>query len=153
MKTFKWALGILMLLVPAAVLAQKASEIELTRSVIQTKKKIIVAANMLLTEQESEAFWPVYNDYQQALRNVNDRTVKLLEGYARDYLTLTDEKAEEMLNEFLDIESEKVKLKKSYVKKFRKVLTEKKVTRYFQIENKLDAIIGFELADTIPLVR
>jgi hypothetical protein len=153
MKTFKWALGILMVLAPAAVFAQKASEIELTRSVIQTKKKIIVATNMPLTEQESEAFWPVYNDYQQALHKVNDRTVKLLEGYASDYLTLTDEKAEEMLNEFLDIESEKVKLKKSYVKKFRKVLPDKKVTRYFQVENKLEAIIGFELADTIPLVR
>jgi hypothetical protein len=153
MKTFSWALGILMVLVPAAVFAQQASEIELTRSVIQTKKKIIVATNMPLTEQESEAFWPVYNDYQQALRKVNDRSVKLIEGYARDYLTLTDEKAKEMLNEFLDIESEKVKLKKSYVKKFRKVLPDKKVTRYFQVENKLEAIINFELADTIPLVR
>ena len=108
---------------------------------------------MPLTAPESEAFWPRYNDYQQALRKVNDRKVKLIQGYARDYPALTDEKAEEMLNEFLDIETEEVKLKKSYVKKFRKVLPAKKVTRYFQVENKLDAIINFELADSIPLVR
>ena len=35
---------------------------ELTRSVIQAKKKMIVAANVDLTEAESQGFWPIYND-------------------------------------------------------------------------------------------
>jgi hypothetical protein len=44
-------------------------------------------------------------------------------------------------------------LKESYVPKLSKVLPAKKVSWYIQIENKIRALIRYELAGGIPLVN
>jgi hypothetical protein len=136
-----------------STLAQEADEIELSREVLQTQRKAIVAKNVEMTEEESQAFWPVYNDYRTDVREVNDRKVKLITDYADNYETLSDEKAEEMLCEFLKIQKAEVKVKKRHVRKFKKVLPYKKVMRFYQVENKLDAIINIQLAQQVPLAK
>ena len=111
--------------------------------------------NLELTDAESKAFWPVYDEYWVQMKKIGDREVVLIEDFAKhyNYESLTDEKAEEMLKELLSIMKDENKLKKKYVKKFMKVLPAKKVLRYYQIENKMDAVINFDLAATIPLAR
>jgi hypothetical protein len=153
MKIFVWLWTSCLFLSASSALAQSAEEIELARTIAETEKKVVVSENMDLTNAESEAFWPVYNNYQADVRKLNTRTIKLLRGYADDYLTLSDERAEEMLKEFLDIQNERVKLKKSYVKKFRKALPPKKLMRYYQVENKIDAMINIDLVKRIPLAK
>jgi hypothetical protein len=44
-------------------------------------------------------------------------------------------------------------VKASYVPKLSKVLPMKKVARYLQVENKVRALVKYELAGGIPLVR
>jgi hypothetical protein len=58
-----------------------------------------------------------------------------------------------MLKEFLEIQNGRVKLKKSYVKKFGKALPPKKLMRYYQVENKIEAMINFDLVQKIPLAQ
>jgi hypothetical protein len=155
-KIAKRVLAVLCILSAANVcvsFAQMADDVELSREVLQTQRKALVAKNMDMTEEESQVFWPVYNDYRAAVREVNDRKVKLITDYAANYGTLSDEKAEEMLSEFLKIQKAEVKVKKGYVKKFKRVLPIKKVLRFYQVENKLDAIVNFQLARDIPLVK
>ena len=145
--------------VPIAFAAEKADKtgslIEVMRAVLQTDRKTIVAANMELTAQESADFWPVYNDYQVDRAKVVDRLVALIGAYAQsyNYKSLTDEKAKEMLDELLSVEKAKVKLRKKYACKFNKVLPEKKVLRFYQLENKMDAVIQLDLASGIPLAK
>ena len=76
-------------------------------------------------------------------------------GVARDQQTLTmkDADAETMLKDFLDVREAKVKVQKDYVSKFKKVLPATLVGRYYQIENKIDAIVNLEMAAGIPLVK
>jgi phosphoglycolate phosphatase-like HAD superfamily hydrolase len=133
--------------------AQTSDEIELTRTVVETQRKAIVAANMKMTETESQAFWPVYNEYQQELRTISDRKIALIKLFAQDYEILTDDQAKAILEEYLDIQSDHLKLRKAHLNKFQKVLPPKLVTRFYQIENKLQAIIDYDLAGSIPLVR
>jgi len=149
---------------PTWVSAQASSEqvsrkvtedLNLTREVIQVKRKAIVALNMALTDYESKEFWPVYDEYWAEMKKIGDRDVALISDFAKHYVyeSLTNQKAEEMLKEFLSIQQDALKLKRKYAKKFKKVLPEKKVLRYFQIENKLDLIIDTELSAQIPLAR
>jgi hypothetical protein len=58
-----------------------------------------------------------------------------------------------MLDEMLAIDQEALKVRKDYVKKFGQILPAKRVARFFQIENKMDAVIKADLAEQIPLVR
>jgi hypothetical protein len=67
--------------------------------------------------------------------------------------TLNDEQALALLDEYMSFQEKRVKVRKSYMKKFGKVLSGKQVTRFYQIDNKIDTLIDFDLARAIPLVR
>ena len=141
---------------PREACAQQArDEIEVTRAAIKAERKAIVSMNLELSDAESQAFWPVYDEYWTQMKKAGDRQVLLITDFAKHYTyeSLTNDRAEEMLKEFLSISKDKNKLKEKYAKRFMKVLPAKKVLRYYQIENKLDTIIEMDLAATIPLAR
>ncbi len=57
-----------------------------------------------------------------------------------------------LIKEWLQAEAEEMKLRVANVKKLAKVLPDKKVMRYLQIENKIRALVKFGLAAQVPLV-
>ena len=153
MKKAVWVLVAVAVFASTAGAQDIQSEIELTRAVIQTERQALVAAGLDLTSAEADAFWPLYREYQGQQAILGDSEVKLIMDYSDNYGVMTDEKAKKMLDDWFDIESKDLSLKKKYAKKFRKILPDLKVTRYFQIENKLDAVIDNEVAKEIPLVE
>jgi len=134
---------------------QPADNMEILREKVKADKKLVVAANMNLTEPEAAAFWPVYEAYQKDLQALNGRMKTLIETYANAYNqgTVPDETAKKLLDGALKLESDEVELKKSYVPKFQKALPAAKVARYYQIESKIRAGIRYEIAAGIPLVK
>jgi len=128
-------------------------EIELTRAAIQVRRQALVTAAMDLEPKEASAFWPLYREYRTAMANVNDRFVKLVVAFLNQYDALSDDAAIKMLNEYLSIERARTGVKTTYVPRFEKVLPAKKVARFFQVDNKLDAVVNAELAHLIPLAR
>jgi glutamyl-tRNA reductase len=144
---------LVVLLLASNAFAQSTDDIEVVKGIVQAERKMVVAKNMNLIEAESEAFWAVYNDYQNDLRKVREQRTKALQELAEHFEHLSDEKAQELLRQFLDFQEQRVKMRKSYLKKFGKVLPPKKVVRYYQIENKIDTIIDYGLSRGVPLVR
>jgi len=140
---------------PALTQDKPSDNMQILREKIKADKKLLVAANMGLTESEAKGFWPVYEEYQNDLATINQRIVKLIESYAADYRanTLTDEKAKKLIDELVAIEQAEAGLKASYVPKLSKVLPQKKVARYLQIENKIRAVVKYDLAAGVPLVQ
>lgn len=143
------------LIVPIPVQGQTAADMEILREKIKADKKLLVAVNMELTQTEAKGFWPIYEDYQTVLQKINRRIRGLLKSYAAHYRnkSLTDERARKLIEEFLSIEQAEAKLKGSFVPKLNMVLPAKKVARYLQIENKIRAIIKYDLAAEVPLVK
>ena len=66
---------------------------------------------------------------------------------------MTDQKAQELLDQFVAVDDEALKVRRAHVKKFLEVLPAKRVARYFQVENKLNAIVNYDLARGIPLIK
>jgi hypothetical protein len=132
-----------------------ADNMQILRDKIKADKKLVVAANMDLTESEAKGFWPVYEEYQKDLATIYQRIGKLVESYAADYRagTLTEEKAKTLVDEMVAVEHTDGALMQSYVPKLSKVLPPKKVARYLQIENKIRAAVKYELAANIPIVE
>ncbi|MCP4256776.1 MAG: hypothetical protein GY774_04515 [Planctomycetes bacterium] len=106
-----------------------------------------------LTTQEAEAFWPLYDNYVNERRVLGDLRIKVITDYAANYENMTNELTHQLGDESLKYETKSLKLKKSYLKKFSRILPDIKVIRYFQLESKLDAIINFDLASQIPLME
>jgi hypothetical protein len=161
--TMKW-MGCL-IFVAAAMLAgpvaaqsqgaqsQPADNMEILRDKLKADKKLVVAANMDLTEAEAKGFWPVYDAYQKELGKINGRLGAAVAAYAKEYNanTLTDEKAKKLIDEAIAIEEAEVQLKRGFVPRLAKVLPGRKVARYIQIENKIRAIVKYEIAAEVPL--
>lgn len=131
-----------------------ASNMGILRDKIKADKKLLVAENMELTEAEAKGFWPVYDAYQNDLNTINKRTGAIIKSYvdAWNSSSMNNEKAKKLIADSLAVQTDELKLMKSYVPRLNKVLPATKVARYLQIENKIRAIIRFELADAIPLV-
>ena len=160
MRTLHYVLMFAATLLAAPVFAQgkpaadkPADNMQILREKLKADKKVVVAANMELTEAEAKSFWPVYEEYQKELQKINERLAMAIVAYAREFnaKSLTDEKAKKLLDEALAVEESEVKLKRSFVPKLSKVLPGRKVARYMQIENKIRAIVKYEIAAEVPL--
>jgi hypothetical protein len=116
-------------------------------------KKAFIEKYMELTQTEAKEFWPYYNSYQFDLQKINDRLIKLIDDYAKSYKNLSDQDTVTMVNEYLAIERDQLKQKELYFRTLNKTLPAKKVVRYLQLENKINAMVRFELAANIPLVK
>jgi hypothetical protein len=132
-----------------------ADNMQILRDKIKADKKLVVATNMELTESEAKGFWPIYDAYQKDLQKINRRIVSLLDRYAADFhgKSLTDDKAKKLIDEAMEIEQAEADLKKTYAPKLGKALPVVKAVRYLQIENKIRAVVRYDIAQGVPLVR
>ncbi len=152
----------LFVLVTSPVLAQEAggasqaANMDILKEKVKVDKKLLVAENMALTDTEAKAFWPLYEAYQMDLNQLNNQLGKVITDYASAHNEgkgmIKEDTAKKLLNEALSIDEAEVKLKRSYAEKVGKVLPATKTARYIQMENKIRALIKFELAANIPLV-
>lgn len=153
-------IGVLLLsfLFMGSVQAQEATQMnmDILKEKVKADKKLLVAANMSLTDAEAMTFWPLYDGYQKELEQINQRLMTTIKAYADAYNAgkgeISNDQAKKLLGEALAVEGSEVKLRQSYAAKLGKVLPGTKVVRYLQIESKIRAIVKFELAAQIPLV-
>jgi hypothetical protein len=155
-----WAAGLVasLFLLGAPGRAQEISaeaweELRELQGEILEDRKAIIEENLALSAEEEEAFWPVYQDYRKAREALAARSAKLIEAYAEHYDSMDDGKAEALLAEWLEIERGETALREGYSAKVNTVLPARKTVRFFQIENKLDAIMQLDVSLRIPLVE
>lgn len=159
MKSTVFALTLAALALPSLATAQVnptfadlTEATEEARTIIQSERKLLISQGLSLTPDESNAFWPVYDRYMLDMKSAGDLRVKVITDYAASYDNLTDATARQLISDMLSYQEKVIKVRKSYLRKFRKAIPEVKLARFYQIENKLDAITNFVLADQIPLV-
>ena len=152
------AVAIMLVGLPSLGLAAQdkpADNMQILRDKLKADKKLVVAENMELTESEAKNFWPIYDGYQKELQKINRRILSVLESYAEDARkqSLTDDKAKKLIDEANAIEQAEVNLKSTFAPKLSKALPTIKVARYLQIENKIRAVVRYELAQGVPLMK
>ena len=127
--------------------------LEVLREKVRTDKKLLVVTALELTEAEGKAFWPVYNAYESDMVGHYDRVFRFIGVFSKTYQTMTDEAASKLLDEFLALETGHAAMLRSYAPRFRAVLSPRKVAQLYQIENKVRALVNYEFAQGIPLVK
>lgn len=157
MKIIKVVILCVVALTATSVFAQEKTtdaNMQILREKVKADKKLVMAANMDLSEAEAKQFWPIYESYQKDLQVLDERLGKTILAYADAYnkKSLTDAQAMELTNEALAIDQDEVALRKTYAAKLGRAIPALKMARYLQIENKIRAAIKYELAAGIPLV-
>jgi Spy/CpxP family protein refolding chaperone len=99
------------------------------REKIEAQKVAFITKELNLTVQESQKFWPIYNEYWDKMENLRDGDM-----LARAGSELSDEKARELINKFLDREENELKLKKQLYNDLRNVLPPTKIVKLHRAE-------------------
>jgi hypothetical protein len=142
-----------LLLISASVSADDAADLGMVREAMRGDKRALVEANLELTDAEAKAFWPIYTRYQKDLLPTRDSLFQVVEEETLQAVKLTDQKALALVQRYLAAEATRVQVRSAYLKEFSQVLPGLKVARFYQIENKLDALIGYGLAVRVPLAK
>jgi hypothetical protein len=139
---------------PAASGDTRAQEAKLPvlLDTIRANRKAMIAASLNLTPDEATRFWPIYDRYQQEVNPIGDRIGALVQEYISNYGTLSNERAAQLMEDYLAAEADRLKVRRSFIAEFLKVVPGRTMARFYQIENKMDAILRYDLASTIPVV-
>ena len=128
------------------------TDIQLLRSDLQSDKNQVIADTMQFTEAESTAFWPVYRDYARDQQVIGDDRVQLIKDYAKNYDSLDDNKARDMVQRMINIEDRTLNLREDYWPKFMKALGAKRAAKFYQVDNRITLILNLQLSANIPLI-
>jgi hypothetical protein len=149
------AVSLLLVVGAAPIRAGDADEasLEILRETLRSNKKALVDVNLALSDAEARAFWPVYDRYQKELAAVQDRLVQVIETYRANFGSLTDEQANQLVRDYLAVDRDRAEVRRAYLGPISEALPGRKVMRFYQIENKIDAVLRYELAATIPVIE
>jgi S-adenosylmethionine hydrolase len=151
------AIAVVLLLAAVPAFAQQGADvgakIRETQALVAKEFRQILREEMLLTDAESEAFWPLYERYSAEKRAINEPYFAALIEYVDRYYNgdLNDEHAERLMNTYFEVHQANLRKRQEYVRKFGNVMSKVKVMRFFQLENKVQAEVNAALAATIPL--
>jgi hypothetical protein len=126
------------------------SAIEVARANSRAQRANIVGTAMSLSDKEASAFWSIYRQYEYERSTLEDSRVAVIKEYAEKYPNLTDAEAKGMAERMFEYESHLTALKKIFFKKFNKVLPALTVTKFFQLDRRIDLLADMNLESGLP---
>src|SRR4051812_45650401 len=126
-------------------------DIALLRRDLRAEKKQILAANLTLTETEATKFWPVYDQYAEDMRKLNDEFYAVIKDYAAKQKTITDVESVRMVKRWSDIQVELAQTRQKYVPLFEKAIPGRKAALFFQVDRRLYVLMDIQTASEIPI--
>ena len=105
---------------------------------VKSEKIAFITAELDLTPEEAQAFWPVYNQIEKTKHESQKAVMTsyrdLLEALKSD--TATEKEIDKLLDDYLAAKLAQKNLGKDDAAKFRKVLSSKKVAKLYVAEEK-----------------
>jgi hypothetical protein len=127
--------------------------LEMLRSDLRADKVAIITQAMQFTQEQADAFWPVYREYDLEMTKLNDMRVALLQDYAANYGNMTDEKAGEIIAKSIEFQQKRLDLRKTYFKKFEKVIPTAMAAKFLQVDHQIGLLIDLQIAANLPLIQ
>src|ERR1700682_1715088 len=134
------------------------TDMQALRKAVQSDKKAFVASTLKLTDAEAKKFWPVYDAYQRDVNLANRRRNVTLEALIGLDKTPSDLYARNLANELIAADEAEIKSRRSLHNCLMRgvptrILSPNKAARYLQLESKIRAVQGYDIAANIPLIR
>ena len=126
--------------------------IDLMRANVRDQKAEIMGSVMELNAADAAKFWPIYSEYDTELSKVNDLRVANIKEYAANYSQMTDEKADELIQNALNYRKQRSELLAKYYGKVKDALGAVTAARFAQVEDQLLLIIDLQIASSLPIV-
>jgi Spy/CpxP family protein refolding chaperone len=149
----KKMLILLSICLSTAVFAQSNKEdVDFIQSIYGKEKKTIVADFIKLEGAQKDAFWKLYDQYENERKALGKKRIALLEKYAAGYGTMSDAEISQNIKETAALGMQTDKLIQTYYKKIEKASGAKAGAQFFQIEVYLLSSIRAAILESIPFI-
>lgn len=114
----------------------------------------IVREEIRLSEAQAEAFWPIYEAYQESMAPVRDRHARLIADFLDAYRagTVSEKMAARFVDDHVDISRERLEKREKYYQELKDVLPARLAARCYQLDVQVDTELQAELSLYIPLI-
>lgn len=145
---------ILALFLTTSAFAQNVDDfIQLLKSDVQSNKIAIITEVMNFTDQQSEKFWPIYNEFSNELSKLSDKRVANIKDFAANYDSLTADKANELIENSFEYQKDRLDLNEDYYGTFAEALGPIVAAKFMQLEHQIQLIIDLSINSNLPLAK
>jgi len=127
--------------------------VRLLRTDLKAKKDAIVKEEMQLNDQQAAAFWPIYHSYDTEQAKLVDEKLAIVNDYAQNFLTMGNEKADQLAQRVMALDDQRMALRKKYYELMKKALPTVLVVRFFQVENQIQLLLDLQIASNLPIIE
>ena len=127
--------------------------IQLLHTDLSAKQEQIVRETMQLNDQQAAIFWPIYREYQSEQSKLTADKLALVADYSRDFSTMTDEKADQLAQQIMQLDEKRMALREKYYATMKKALSAILAVRFFQVEHQLQLIVDLQIAANLPIIE
>ena len=115
--------------------------------------KEIVKENLKLTEDEANKFWPLFDQYLAARSPIFEKRVSITEEFMMNYYAMDDATAKDLIDKAIQSQQDLMDVRKEYLDKMFEVLPAPLVGKFFQIDNRVSALLDLVRMSATPLIR
>jgi hypothetical protein len=118
------------------IAAQPGSKIKdgSARERIKAQRTAFITDRLSLSPEESQKFWPVYNQFTEELEGLKKTQNKSRRNGINKLAFISDQEAEKILEEEIQIQQKIVDLQQKYQQELKKVISVKKILMLYQVE-------------------
>lgn len=94
---------------------------------IKSQKVAFITNKLQLTVEESQQFWPLYNEKDKKCQELDKQEKAVMQNYKKNKETFTNKELEILSDKLMEIELTSSKLDADYYQKYKKVLPVNKI--------------------------
>ena len=127
--------------------------IELLRSDIKTQAKFIVSQTMKFSEEDASVFWPIYKEYEIEVDKLGDKRLANIKDFVNNYDKMTDQKADEIIDQAFNYQKERLELKRNMYDKLKNKFNSSTAAKFIQLEHQIQLIVDLKINAELPLIK
>ncbi len=116
------------------------------------EKKVLTREFMKIEPVNVNAFWNLFDAYEAERQELATKRWILLNQYAAQIETMTEDQAEKMMKEIMTQSRLSNKLIDTYYKKIKKTTSVKVAANFYQLEHYLLSGIRMEILSLVPFI-
>lgn len=117
------------------------------------QEQTIIAEQIRLTDDEAQRFWPIFEVYQADTRKLLLKMITLLQRFHAQPAPRSDEWSRAAIDDIIEIETEKLALRKGYATKFGDVLPPEKLLNLIIVGGTIEVGFILKFMSETPLIQ
>jgi len=125
--------------------------VALLRRNVRQERTEIMGSMMALSAADAAKFWPIYSEYDEQLRKLNDQRVVNIKEYAQNYTNLTDDEADKLVRSAMAFQKQRQELLVGTYEKVKAALGGVTAARFAMVEHQIETLIDLQIISSLPI--